>query len=84
MIGGEALVVASLEYEYRFRSQVGRRGLLRHGQRLPRLQRPLSGAGRRRRHPLALADRPRPRGRRLRSLRPGHPIVFHLNIGPDL
>ena len=65
--------------------QVGRRGLLRHRQRLPQLQQRLAlaqgaGFGIRWRSPIGpvradvacgLSD-------------PRHPIVFHLNIGPDL
>ncbi len=84
VIGGPALIVASLEYEYRFLPKWGAAVFYDTGNALPRfttgeLARG-AGFGVRWISPIgpvradaayALSD-------------PRHPIVFHLNIGPDL
>ncbi|MFL6236066.1 MAG: autotransporter assembly complex protein TamA [Thermoanaerobaculia bacterium] len=84
VIGGQALAVASLEYEYRFRPKWGAAVFYDTGNAFPRFN---SGE-------LAQGA-----GVGIRWLSPigpvradiafglsgaGHPIVFHLNIGPDL
>ena len=84
VIGGEALLVASLEYEYRFRPKWGIAAFYDTGNAFHDfsgldLARG-AGVGIRWRSPIGpvradvaygLSD-------------PNHPIVFHLNIGPDL
>jgi translocation and assembly module TamA len=84
VIGGEALLVASLEYEYRFRPKWGvavfyDTGNAFHNFSASDLAQG-AGVGIRWRSPIGpvradiacgLSD-------------PSHPIVFHLNIGPDL
>jgi translocation and assembly module TamA len=84
VIGGPALVVASLEYEYRFRPKWGAAVFYDTGNALPRFNAgdlaQGAGFGVRWISPIgpvradvawALSD-------------PRHPIVFHLTIGPDL
>jgi translocation and assembly module TamA len=84
VIGGEALLVASLEYEYRFRPKWGvavfydtgnafhnfSSGSLAQG----------AGFGVRWRSPIGPVRADIAWG----ISDPNHPIVFHLNIGPDL